>query len=305
MTSNPLDPLYMLAFDHRASLVKMFGPNGGTRGDRVVDFAELKGIIFDALFASLPGLGLRPSDVGILVDEEFGAEIAARAKEEGIVLAMPAEKSLEPIFQLEYGDDFAAHIERFDPDQVKVLLIHNSGYAPEDDALQLRRLRDLSDWLKGRRQKFMIELLVHPSEQELASVGGERARFMSELMPSLMIDTIRRCQEAGIDADIWKVEGLETTAQYARVAEVARGGGRDHVECIILGAGAPDEVVADWLRAAAPVRAFTGFAIGRSTWQDALRGFMDGSMTRDDAVNAIADQFGRWVRLYEEARSAA
>ncbi|MFT4284406.1 MAG: DUF2090 domain-containing protein [Protaetiibacter sp.] len=305
MTANPLEPLYMLAFDHRASLVKMFGPNGGTQNGRVVDFAELKGIIFDALFASLAELGLDPSDVGILVDEEFGAAIAARAKEAGIILAMPAEKSLEPIFQLEYGDDFAAHIERFDPDQVKVLLIHNSGYAPEDDALQLSRLRALSDWLKPRRQRFMIELLVHPSEEELASVGGDRARFMSELMPGLMLGAIRRCQDAGIDADVWKVEGLETTAQYAAVAELARSGGRDHVECIILGAGAPDAVVAEWLRAAAPVRAFTGFAIGRSTWQDALAGYMDGSLTREAAVAAIAEQFGRWVRLYEDARAAA
>lgn len=302
MTANPLTPLYVLAFDHRASLVKQFGANGGSYNGKTVNFSELKGVIFDALLASLEPLGLAPSDVGILVDEEYGSEIAHRAQEHGVILAMPAEKSLEPVFQLEYGDDFAVHIERFSPDQVKVLLIHNSDMTRENSVLQLQRLCELSDWLKPRPYKFMVELLVFAGADELASVGGSQERFDTELRHGLMLTAIAQCQEAGIDADVWKVEGLATTEECASVADLARSGGRDHVECIILGRGAPDATVEEWIRNAAPAHGFTGFAIGRSTWQDSLMGVMNGTTSREEAVAEIAGRFSHYVRLFEDAR---
>ena len=45
---------------------------------------------------------------------------------------------------------------------------------------------------------------------------------------------------------------------------------------MLLGRGASDEKVDHWLREAAPVEGFIGFAIGRSIWWDALKGFLDG-----------------------------
>ena len=61
------------------------------------------------------------------------------------------------------------------------------------------------------------------------------------------------------------------------LAEQTRTGeGREGVVCVLLGRGACDEKVDHWLRAAAPVEGFVGFAIGRSIWWDALKGFLDG-----------------------------
>ena len=58
---------------------------------------------------------------------------------------MPAEKSGQAEFQLEFGDRYAAHIEDFKPTFVKVLL----RYDPEDDEAlkrsQSARLKQLSD----------------------------------------------------------------------------------------------------------------------------------------------------------------
>lgn len=302
MPASNLPPLYILAFDHRASLIKMFGENGGTFQGRKVDFSELKEVIFDGLLESLGPLRLAPSDVGILVDEECGAAIAHRAKELGIVLAMPAERSMQEVFELEYGEAFDRHIEAFEPDQVKVLASRNDAIKPESVALSKSRLKELSDWLKPRPYKFMLELLVFPTPEQLASVGGSRERFDTELRPSMMVETIAQYQEAGIEADVWKVEGLTEVADYQAVADQARAGGRDHVACIILGRGAEEPVILDWTRKAARVPGFTGFAIGRSTWADSLVGLMDGSLSRAEAVSAIAARFSSYVETFRAER---
>jgi myo-inositol catabolism protein IolC len=302
MTADSRPPLYILAFDHRVSLIKMFGENGGTYNGQRVDFSGLKEIIFDALLASLAPLGLKHSDVGILVDEECGSDIAFKARELGVILAMPAERSMQKVFELEYGDKFDEHIEKFDPDQVKVLAIRDDSIDAESRALSKTRLKALSDWLKPRRQKFMLELLVFPTPAQLASVGGSQERFDTELRPSMMVETIAEYQDAGIEADVWKVEGLKSVEHYADVAKQAQAGGRDHVECIILGRGAPEPVIEEWIRTAAEVPGFTGFAIGRSTWADSLKAVMDGTITRDQAVQEIAGRFSSYVRMFKGGR---
>lgn len=302
MADSALPPLYFLAFDHRVSLIKMFGENGGTYNGRTVDFRDLKEVIYEGLVQSIEPLGLAPSDVGILVDEEFGADIARRAKKEGVILAMPAEKSLQDVFELEYGDQFDKHIEAFQPDQVKVLAIRNDGLKPEDVELSKSRLKQLSDWLKPRPYKFMLELLVFPTPEQLASVGGSQDRFDRELRPAMMVESIAQYQDAGIEADVWKVEGLLDIAHYQAVADQAQAGGRDDVACIILGRGAPEPVIEEWTRKAAAVSGFTGFAIGRSTWADGLTGLMEGRLTRQEAVSAISERFSSYVRTFRTGR---
>lgn len=300
--SNTGNPLYILAFDHRVSLIKMFGPNGGTYNGRKTDFADLKSVIFDGLLASLPGLGLKPQDVGILVDEECASAIARRAKELGIVLAMPAERSMQNVFELEYGAEFDKHIENFQPDQVKVLAIRNDSFPKADVDLSMSRLKELSDWLKPRPYKFMLELLVFATPEQLESVGGSQERFDTELRPAMMVDTIARYQAAGIEADVWKVEGLKDVAHYQTVADQARAGGRDHVDCIILGRGAPDPVIDEWIGLAAKVKGFTGFAIGRSTWAESLKRLMNGEISREEASAEIAGRFSGYVELFRRER---
>ena len=50
---------------------------------------------------------------------------------------------------------------------------------------------------------------------------------------------------------------------------------------------------------------FVGFAIGRSIWWDALKAFLDGSISRGDAQNKIADNYLRFIGVYEDAVKGA
>ncbi|SCL28834.1 5-dehydro-2-deoxygluconokinase [Micromonospora pallida] len=294
-----MSTLYMLAFDHRASLTKMFGEHGGTYQGRPVDYSALKRVIWESLPLAIEARGLQRSTLGVLVDEEYGADVAREVAGAGLLLAMPAERSLQRVFELEYGDQFDVHIEAFDPDHVKVLAIADETLPADLLAVSMSRLRQLSEWVSPRRQRLMLELLVLPSAEQLAQVGDDRERFDTELRPQIMVDTIRAYQQAGIEADIWKVEGLTTVDDYQAVAAQARADGRDDVECIVLGRGADDAQILRWLHAAGQADGFTGFAIGRSTWAPSLEGLMAGRLDPEQARAEIAGRFVSYVNAFE------
>jgi myo-inositol catabolism protein IolC len=299
--------LYILAFDHRGSFQKkMFGIEGDPSPDQTETISDAKHLIFEGMLKAVEA-GVDPGATGVLVDEQFGAPkgIPAQAKERGLLLAMPVEKSGQNEFDFEYGDDFGAHIEQFDPDFSKVLVRYN----PDGDAgmnqRQSERLKRLSDWLHEHDRKFLFELLVPAEDAQLEQVGGDSDRYDAELRPELMRRAIVELQDAGIEADIWKIEGIDTQEDCDRIAKTARRDGRDGVVCVVLGRGADDAKVEHWLRQGAPVDGYAGFAIGRTIWWDALKGFLDGNIEREDAAQQVADNYLRFVQIYDEAAKQA
>src|SRR5581483_5345851 len=245
------------------------------------------------------GSGADASLTGVLVDEQFGSTVPEEAREKGLKLAMPAERSGQNMFDFQYGEDFGEHILEFDPDFTKVLVRYNPDGDSEENAEQLRKLKLLSDWLGQHERKFLFELLVPAEPAQLESVGGDSDRYDAELRPQLMRRAIVEIQDAGIEVDIWKIEGVDERSDCEMLAEQARSGGRDGVVCVVLGRGADDEKVDQWLQAAAPVEGFVGFAIGRSIWWDALKGFLDGGVPREQAAGQIADNYLRFTKVYE------
>jgi myo-inositol catabolism protein IolC len=295
--------LYILAFDHRGSFQKkMFGIAGDPTPDETETIADAKRLIFEGMLGAV-ARGAEAGATGVLVDEQFGSDIPSRAREDGLKLAMPVEKSGQNEFDFEYGDDFGAHIERFDPDFSKVLVRYN----PEDDAelngRQLGRLKRLSDWLHANDRRFLFELLVPATDGQLGRVEGDTDRYDAELRPELMRRAIEEIQNAGIEVDIWKIEGVDERGDAAMIAEQTRTGtGRENVKCVLLGRGASTEKVEHWLEQAAPVEGFIGFAIGRSIWWDALKGFLAGDLPRDAAASQIADHYIHFIQVYEGQR---
>jgi myo-inositol catabolism protein IolC len=293
--------LYFLAFDHRGSFQKkMFGIEGDPTDEETRKIADTKHLIYEGMVKAVER-GVDPGAAGVLVDEQFGGEIPAQAKQSGLVLAMPVEKSGQEEFDFDYGEQFGEHIERFDPDFSKVLVRYNPDGDAEMNARQTARLKRLSDWLHDHDRKFLFELLVPATEAQLESVGGDTDRFDAELRPDLMIRTIAAFQDAGVEADVWKIEGVDDRSDCERIVARARSGGRDGVVCVVLGRGASIEKVDQWLRAGAPVDGYVGFAIGRSIWWDALKAFLDGSLEREQAAEQIAGHYLRFIQVYEEA----
>ena len=292
--------LYILAFDHRGSFQKkMFGIQGDPTPEEVETISDAKRLIFEGMVEAV-SRGAEAGATGVLVDEQFGSDIPQRAREQGLKLAMPVEKSGQDEFDFEYGDDFAAHIEEFDPDFSKVLVRFNPGGDPVANEQQLERLLRLSNWLHENDRKFLFELLVPATGEQLAAVGGDTDRYDAELRPQLMRLAIEAVQNFTIEVDIWKIEGVDEQSDAAMLAEQSRSGpGREDVVCVVLGRGASTEKVEQWLQVAAPVEGFVGFAIGRSIWWDALKGFLDRSLDREAAATQIADNYLHFIGVYE------
>src|ERR1700731_3408395 len=144
--------LYILAFDHRGSFQKKFF---GIDPEQTAIIADAKHLIFEGLLQAV-GAGADPSVTGVLVDEQFGSTVPFEARERGLKLAMPAERSGQKMFDFQYGEEFGKHIERFDPDFTKVLVRYNPDGDADANHGQLAKLRTLSDWLKAPERRFLF-----------------------------------------------------------------------------------------------------------------------------------------------------
>jgi 5-dehydro-2-deoxygluconokinase len=291
--------LYILPFDHRHSYITgVFHWEEPLTPDQVGEIAASKQMIYDGFKAAVADSHVSDR-AGILVDEKFGAAILRDAAAHAYVTCVSTEKSGQAEFDFEYGDDFARHVEAVNPTFAKVLVRYN----PEGDAAmntrQAERLRRLSDYLARTRRLFMFELLVPPERAQLERLGGSRAAYDRELRPALMVDTIHALQDGGVEPDVWKIEGLDRREDCERAVAAARRGGRSTVGCIVLGRGSDEQAVVRWLTISAGVTGFIGFAVGRTTWLDALTAWRAHTASRQVAVARIAKRFQEWAAIFD------
>ena len=305
MTRGFNKPLYLLPFDHRGSFeTKMFGWEGALTPEQTSKIATAKQVIYDGFKAALAG-GVPQEKAGILVDEQFGAAILRDAKACGYTTACPAEKSGQEEFEFEYGEEFAAHIESIHPTFCKVLVRYNPEGDPALNRRQSGQLKRLSDYLHGQSTSlFMFELLVPPEKSQLDQVKDDKKSYDLELRPLLMVHAIEQLQDAQVEPDLWKVEGLDRAADCAKLVAAARRNGRDNVSCIILGRGEDDKKVREWLTTAAGVPGFVGFAVGRTDFWEPLVNWLAEKITRDEAVARVASRYREFVDIFENGRAA-
>jgi myo-inositol catabolism protein IolC len=289
--------LYILAFDHRGSFEKMVGD--------VSRVPDAKRLIWEG-FQRAVDQGAPKEHAGVLVDDQYGPDIAREARAGGYVLAMPVEKSGQNEFDFQHGEEFGEKIEQFDPTFSKVLVRYNPEGDRELNERQIVKLRRLSEWLHERRRKFLFELLVPAEPSQLERFEGDEDRYDSELRPELMMEAILQLQNGGVEPDIWKIEGIEDREACREIAQLVRREGRDRVSCVVLGRGASDEKVDAWLRAGAGLEGYIGFAIGRSIFGEAVKAFAAGEgFDRDAAVESISSKYRRFIDVYEGAVAPA
>jgi myo-inositol catabolism protein IolC len=301
MTRGYGKPLYILPFDHRHSYITgLFHWREPLTPEQVAEVSVSKQVIYDGFNAAVVAdRGLRARS-GILVDEQFGRTILRDAADQGYVTCLSTERSGQEEFEFEYGEDFARHIDAVDPTFAKVLVRYN----PESDAAMNRRqadrLRRLSDYLAKTDRLFMFELLVPPTRVQLERVGGARAAYDRQVRPALMVAAIEALQQAGVEPDVWKIEGLDRPEECERMVHVAKRDGRTGVSCIVLGRGLDAQAVAHWLSVAASVPGFIGFAVGRTTWLEAVTEWRAHRIGRAEAVTRIAQRFRKWSGIFED-----
>jgi len=276
-------PLFILAMDHRDSFGRtLFGVTGTPTGEQLASMRSAKSLIFAAA-ERLAGTDIGSGQLGILVDEQLGADVARRAKAAGFVLAMPAEVSGSDRFRFEYGDDFAQHIEAFDPDWVKVLVRFNPADPAELQQDQIGTLRRLGDWIGTHRRHWMIELLVPPTREQLTA-HEDQAMYDTHERPALTVQVITTLTQAGIHPAVNSADPGSS--------------------CIVLGRNAPKRQVDHWLDVAAPLQGYVGFAIGRSIWDEPIADYQAGRSDQDTTETEISERYAGFIRRYLQADSA-
>lgn len=292
-------PLYVLPFDHRSSYIKgLFHWQQPLTAEQTAVAAASKHLIYQG-FKKAVAEGVPRESAAILVDEEFGAAILRDAASRGHITCMSIEKSGQEEFEFAYGEDFDRHLEEFNPTFGKVLVRYNPEGDSELNKRQTASLRRLSEYLARTRRLFMFELLVPPQKAQLERIGGQAA-YDHGLRPKLMIETIRALQDAGVEPDVWKIEGLDLREDCEKIVAMARRDGRTKIGCIILGRGSDEQSVLRWLKTAADVPGFIGFAVGRTTWWEAMAAWRAKVISSDAAIAQIAQRFSRWADVFEQ-----
>jgi 5-dehydro-2-deoxygluconokinase len=295
--------LLILAADHRNSLERdLYGLTAPPTPAQAARVSADKLQIYQALLDAAPDLpaGVQP---GMLIDEQYGASVAELASRSAgaVSLCMPIEASGEEWFQFAYGEHWQRHAEFFATDHAKVLVRDNPGLDPGLRERQAQRLAQVSEWAVAGNRSLILELLVPATDADKGATAGSADRYDDELRPGHTLKVMEYLQDRGVEPAIWKVEGLDRHDDAVAVAAMAVRAGRQ-ARCVVLGRHAPPDKLDHWLQVAAPIPGWTGFAIGRSIWWDAIHAHLHHHCTAAEARRRVARAYLDYANYYVEAR---
>jgi myo-inositol catabolism protein IolC len=297
-------PLFILAFDHRGSFSKNLynvAPDQLTQ-ENIAQIKEYKQIIYEG-FKHAVTMGVPKDQAAVLVDEEFGEAILADAKVQGFATIVSVERSGQDIFTFEYGDEYGEHLEKYRPTFAKALIRYNPEDSDDKKQGQQANLKILSEYAHQHTYKFLLEPLVPPSESQLAKVNGVQDEYDKIVRPGLTVTSIKELQEAGIEPDVWKLEGMDSKEDYEKVITQIRSGGRANVGMVLLGRGTNEDKVEEWLSIGAGVEGVIGFAVGRVIFWNAIVAYHDGKMSKEQAVEEISKKFQHVSTVFTQVKA--
>ncbi|MEX1178768.1 MAG: DUF2090 domain-containing protein [Nitriliruptor sp.] len=220
MSLGDTDRLLVLSLTARAG----DGPAAGAQAELPPTDAAL-----DGLDRARAAAGLAPAQVAVVID---GADAAAEVRARGFAVVARAEIPAPGPVVLEHEDGFGRELEELDPTLTSIRVRWN----PADDADRKKEqalvLTRLGAWLHETERRLLVEVVVPPTDHDLAEVDGDHSRFVTELRPALTLEAIREIRELGTEPDIW---GIETgVAGDPDLAELITDAGRDQVAALVL-----------------------------------------------------------------------
>jgi len=287
-------PLYILPFDHRNTFLKSMYHVDTLNEKQIEQIKEFKKIIYLGFKWAIKK-GVPKENAAILIDDQYGKEVMQLAKEDRVAVLYTLEKSGVEFVEFAHAN-WQEKVKQYNPEFCKMLVKYN----PDDENLQkeqkLSVLKIASDFTHENGYKFLIEPLIPATNQQLTKVNNNKDEYDQKIRPLLTIAMIKEMQEAGVEPDIWKLEGMNLEDDYKNVVRQARFDNRENVSVVILGRGANFEKVSNWLRVGAKVNGVIGFAVGRTIFWEALEEYREGKISSGDAVIKIG---GNFMKCYE------
>jgi 5-dehydro-2-deoxygluconokinase len=303
-------PLYILPFDHRATFAtQMFGKGSilDLNPEEKEAIREFKMLIYKGFKDAVEKL-IPTSEAAILCDEEFGSEVLFDALHNGFLTLLPVEKSGQTEFDFQYAD-FSEHIEKFHPNFVKALVRFNPGDTEELKQRQKGKLKQMSDYCHENNHKFLLEVLVIPTEAQLKDVGSQLG-FDRKLRPNLAAEVVKDFQDFGIEPDVWKLEGFGKEEDYKEIIKMIKRDGRINVNLVVLGRGGSVQDVEKWLEVGereeifevgGKVEGVIGFAVGRTVFWQTIERFHKREIGKAEVIQTVSVNFQKFYKIFTSA----
>ena len=268
----------VFAFDHRMQLEAMEGATPAKIGA----FKEL------CLKAALQVQGGKPG-YGILCDSRLGRDALFQAAGTGLWIGHPVEwpgsrpLTLEP----EIGPDFGGLSEWPLEHVVKVLCFYHTDDDAATKAAQEDTVRRLFHACRRNRLEMLLEII--PSK--VAPVTDDTSARI-----------IQRFYDIGVYPDWWKLEPFTTDAAYEKACAAINANDPHTRGVVVLGLDAPEEELAASLAIAARHDLVKGFAVGRTIFGDAARGWLAGRIGDQEAIDMMVQKYTRLCQIWDKAR---
>ena len=283
--------LFIFAADHRHNLTTgILNINKEPNNKQLEILHDFKAMILESQQLAIKN-GVNKENCFLLMDEDYGNKTLINAKKDGINIIIPVEKSGSKIFEFDYGSRFIDHIEKFKPSYVKVLIYFNPENK-DDNEKTLKNLRILNNYLVNTEYKFLLEMLVEPTQEQLNKYG--KKDFDIKLRPDLTIESIKEINKAGIYPNIWKLEGYSRKEDIDKVSlEVGNS------KIVILGRYETMNTVLKWIKIGTMNNKVIGFAVGRTIFEDTLKKYYHKKTTREKAIRVMSSKYKKIAYFYE------
>jgi RpiB/LacA/LacB family sugar-phosphate isomerase len=288
-------PLYILPFDHRGSFKKIIGVQDPLTKKDVQKIKDYKQIIYSAFKKAK----LSKEDAGILVDETYGKGILLSAKKKKIITCYTLEKSGQKEFFFD-RKDYRNRLSYFKPSYAKVLLRYNPAGNKAMNKRQAKKLAELTKYLKKVNVGFLLEVLEIPTEKQLKKYKT-KTNFDHKLRAKLMVKAISELQQAGVDPEIWKLEGLYKKELMQKVADQVTSF-NPQARIVVLGRGENEKKAAHWIKEGAKVEAVIGFAVGRTVFKQPLLDYQSKKLNKSQTIDKITHNYLHFVNIFEKEK---
>jgi 5-dehydro-2-deoxygluconokinase len=278
------EELYVLAFDHRRQLELLADESGAPR----TDIARFKDLIATAVERVAQTTNDRER-LGVIVDARHGAAVLNRLTRTDMWIGRPIEMPASRPLAFDPDDDTALNLLTWPARHVIKCL---SFYHPDDPTelrlAQERRMRELYLGAHRLDRDLLLEIICSAGGRSIDDQTTARA--------------IQRLYNLGLRPAWWKLEP-QTPVAWRNVARVIEERDPWCNGILMLGLDAPEETLRRAFEDVAQVGLCRGFAVGRSIFNAAARGWFAGTLSDEAAVEDIADRYQRLIRSWRAARA--
>jgi 5-dehydro-2-deoxygluconokinase len=291
---NP-EKLCILPFDHQTGLWKAFGWTVPITLEQEILMEQTRMIIYQGYLKSLE-MGVIKQETAILTDDNYGRKVIEQAKKDNVPVIYTLEKSGQPYLLFNH-ENWQEKISEIQPDWIKTLVRYNPLNDPGHLQITRENLLLVSNFAKEHTIGFMIEPLVPPTPEQ-----SENNDYDHQLRPDLTVQMIHEIYNAGIFPNIWKIEGSDTTEFYKKSAD-AIASHDSNARIVVLGRNETLDQVGQWLTVGGENDSVIGFAVGRTVFLDAIKKFIAGEYTDQQAIDQISENYFKLYQTFSKTKT--